>query len=104
MRTTYFHILLALHNGRRHGLGIADEVEANTGGSLRLGPGTLYRSLNEMSRKGLVQPVAAPPDSDPRRKFYTITEVGRKQLEVEARRFEQIVEIARRRRVLREAP
>jgi DNA-binding PadR family transcriptional regulator len=101
LRPAVFHILLALSDQNRHGLGIADEVEASTAGSMRLGPGTLYRSLKEMTRDGLVEEVDPPQhDEDPRRKFYRITERGHELLEAEANRYEQIVEVARQRHVL----
>jgi DNA-binding PadR family transcriptional regulator len=103
LKPAVFHILLALSEEKRHGLGIADEIERATKGAIRLGPGTLYRSLKEMTQGGLVDEVAAPKeDEDPRRKFYQITKVGRKALEAEASRYEHIVEIARRRHVLPE--
>ena len=104
LKPAVFHILLTLSEDDRHGLGIADEVEEATSGAIRLGPGTLYRSLKEMTQDGFVREVAAPArDEDPRRKFYRITEAGREVLEAEASRYERIVEVARSRRVLPEA-
>jgi DNA-binding PadR family transcriptional regulator len=71
---------------------------------MRLGPGTLYRSLKEMTRNGLVAEIPAPAeDEDPRRKFHQITEEGRAVLGVEAARYQQIVEVAKQRQVLHEA-
>lgn len=91
-----FHILLALADRDLHGLGIADWVEETTGGAVELGPGTLYRSLKEMSANGLIGETAPPePDADPRRKYYTITPDGRRTLAAEARRLERLVEVAR---------
>ena len=104
LRPAVFHILLALSEGDHHGLGIAAEVERATNGTVRLGPGTLYRSLKEMTRDGLVHEVSAPAgDDDPRRKFYGLTDAGQKALRAEALRYERIVEVARKRAVLREA-
>ena len=101
LKPAVFHILLALSEQQLHGLGIADEVEASTAGTTRLGPGTLYRSLKEMTRGGLVEEVVPPQeDEDPRRKFYGITGRGQELLRAEASRYEQIVEVARRRHVL----
>lgn len=101
LRPAVFQILLALSEVDRHGLGIADEVEVATEGTLRLGPGTLYRSLKEMTHDGLIQELESPRgDEDPRRKFYRITALGRKLLRAEALRYENIVKIARRRDVL----
>lgn len=101
LRTPVFHILLALASGDLHGLGIAQAAEKATGGAVELPPGTLYRSLKEMVRRGLVREVEAPePDADPRRKYYGLTPQGRRILEEEALRLRQIVELARERAVL----
>ncbi len=103
LRPAVFHILLALAEQARHGLGIADEVEHATDGTVELGPGTLYRSLKQMLEGGLVAETAAPePDPDPRRKYYRVTPAGRRLLAAEAARLARIVEVARERRVLPE--
>jgi DNA-binding PadR family transcriptional regulator len=96
-----FHILLALVEGKLHGLGIAEGVERATKGDMDLGPGTLYRSLREMVERGLI--VEAPePEADPRRKYYAITAEGRRRVAAEAARLERLVEVARERRLLPE--
>lgn len=46
-----FHILLAVADEDRHGYAIIQEVAARTGGEVRLGAGTLYRSLSEWSSR-----------------------------------------------------
>lgn len=101
LKPAVFHILLALAKRERHGLGIAGEVEASTGGAMRLGPGTLYRSLKQMMRDGLIDEVSSrQEDEDPRRKFYRITATGRMLVRAEARRYENLVDLARQRNVL----
>lgn len=97
-----FHILLALAQGDLHGLGIADRVEAATGGAVELGPGTLYRSLKEMVEEGLIREADAPAEADPRRKYYAITAAGRAAVTAEAGRLERLVELARERALLPE--
>jgi DNA-binding PadR family transcriptional regulator len=105
LRPAVFHILLALTQGELHGLGIAESVQDTTSGAVLLGPGTLYRSLKEMTRDGLVRPVAAPSeDEDPRRRFYAITARGREVVAEEASRLADIVDFARARNVLPETP
>lgn len=105
LKTPVFHILLALSARDLHGLGIADEVEEATDGVVELGPGTLYRSLKEMSEQELIREVDAPEDgADPRRKYYRITAYGRKVVAAEAARLEQLVEVARTRKLLPERP
>jgi DNA-binding PadR family transcriptional regulator len=103
LRTPVFHILLALAGEDLHGLGIADEVEHATDGAVELGPGTLYRSLKEMSESGMIEEIAAPAeDADPRRRYYRITSRGRVLLADEAGRMARVVDLARQRSVLRE--
>ena len=87
LRPAVFHILLALAGTALHGLGIAEAVAEATTGSVKLGPGTLYRSLKEMARDGLISEVQAPSESeDPRRRFYDITKRGRALVQAEAER------------------
>lgn len=98
LRPPVFHILLALSTEPRHGLGIADEAETASQGAVRLGPGTLYRSLDEMTGEGLVEPVPPPgEDVDPRRKYYGITASGRHLLQAEVSRLERLTRHARAR-------
>ena len=101
LRPAVFHILLALARGELHGLGIAESVDKATTGSVSLGPGTLYRSLKEMARDGLISEVPAPAEGeDPRRRFYALSERGRVLVQAEAERLAQIVEVARASHVL----
>ncbi len=98
------HTLLALANGPLHGYAISQEVERATDGQVRMGPGTLYGTLQRMQAAELVQPVysedaGTSPHAD-RRRTYTMTTAGRQALETEARRLEKIVALARTRAVL----
>ena len=103
LRPAVLHILLALAERERHGLGIADAVAEASEGVVTLGPGTLYRSLDEMRGMGLVEPVAAPTsDADPRRKYYRITAAGRLLLAAEVARLGRLVAYARDRHALPE--
>jgi DNA-binding PadR family transcriptional regulator len=92
-----FHILIALAQGQRHGYAIIQEVEAATGGKLRLGAGTLYRALQRMLEQGLIAETIdrpAPADDDERRRYYRITEEGRTAASAEARRLAGMVRLA----------
>ena len=103
LRPAVYHILLVLSAEPRHGLGIAEEIERISGGALELGPGTLYRSLAEMTEGGLIAP--APPrqgDVDPRRKHYAITEAGREMLVRETARLSRLLDTARAQGILAE--
>ena len=101
LNSPVFHILLALSQRDLHGLGIAEQVEAATGGAVELGPGTLYWSLKEMAAGGLIREVSAPEeDADPRRRYYALTARGRRVAAEEAERMERIVQVARERKLL----
>ena len=88
-----FHILLALADQPRHGYGIILEVEERTGGSIRLGAGTLYSAIKRLRDSNLLEEAGAGEDSgeDPRRKYYRLTALGRELVRAETRRLEGLV-------------
>lgn len=96
-----YQILLALVDGPRHGLGVAAEVEARTGGRVVLGAGTLYTAFRRMRSDGWLRDAeAVGDDPDPRRRYLELTEKGRQVLALEARRLETLVADARVKQVL----
>ena len=100
---TVFHILLALADGEKHGYAIMQEVEARTGGAMRMGPGTLYGSVQRMLKDGLIveaQKHAEPVHGEERRRYYRLTNFGQRVLQAEARRLEQMVHLAQSKQVL----
>jgi DNA-binding PadR family transcriptional regulator len=84
------HILLALAGEDRHGYGIMREVERQSDGQYRLGPGTLYDNLQRLLDKGLVAEAAKAGDDDPRRRYYRLTNVGRQVVAAEIARLEEM--------------
>jgi DNA-binding PadR family transcriptional regulator len=102
--TVAFHILLALANNELHGYAIMREVEEQTGGRMRLGPGTLYGSLKTMLEAGLIEELDERPDeedSTERRRYYRLTAAGRKRAQLEAEKLVDLVRLARTKRILR---
>ena len=98
------HILLALADAERHGYGIMQEVEGRTGGEMRLGPGTLYGSIKRMLADGLIEESDERPDpgmDDQRRRYYRITEFGRRVAGAEAERLRSLVVTAQNKKLLR---
>jgi len=98
-----FNILLALADGEKHGYGIMLEVETNTKGQVLMGPGTLYGSIKRMLQAGLIEESderADPEMDDQRRKYYKLTNLGRRVLNMEAERLASQVMIARAKNVL----
>jgi DNA-binding PadR family transcriptional regulator len=99
------HILLSLAEGARHGYAIAHEIEETTGGTIRMGPGTLYGSIQRMLSSSLIDEAPAPhrtSDGDARRRYYRMTPFGRSVLELELDRLARIVRSPSARRVLRD--
>ncbi len=99
----FLMLLVLVQEGPRHGYALKEEVLRRTDGRLNLGPGTLYRTIQSMSRDGLTEEVAKSPDStvdDERRRNYRITALGRQVVAAEARRLQQLVELARAERLI----
>lgn len=99
-----FHILLALAGGERHGYALLQEIAATTEGEFRPGPGTLYRSLKQLLDLGLIEHSDVRPDpalDDERRRYYRLTERGRRAAELEAMRLARLVREAEAKRLLR---
>lgn len=93
-----FHILLALAEEDRHGYAIIQDVEARTGGELRLSAGTLYRSVQRMLEQGLIVETRerpAPEEDDERRRYYRISPLGTAVAKAEGRRLSELVRMAR---------
>ena len=94
------HILLALSTGERHGYGIMKQVEADSQGKVKMGPGTLYGSIARMTEAGLVRECdkrVDPQIDDERRIYYELTSEGQAALEAELSRYRDVVAVAKRR-------
>ncbi len=93
-----FHIMLALADGERHGYSIMQEITAHTGGQMRIGPTTLYRSIKQMLAAGLITEIDERPDpalDDERRRYYRLTAFGQRVASAETRRLARAVAVAR---------
>jgi DNA-binding PadR family transcriptional regulator len=104
MKPVVFQVLLTLANGERHGYGIVQDIAARTAAAMRLQPGNLYRTLNEMLEQGLVAEAGerrAADAGDERRRYYRITKQGLDAAAAEARRLEALVKEARASRLLK---
>lgn len=98
-----FHILMALADGSLHGYDIMRQVAEQSGGRMRLGPGTLYGSIRTLLEEGLieeVQPRVARSASDGRRRYYRLSSAGRKLARSEAERLAELLRVARAKNIL----
>ncbi len=99
-----FQILLALSDQSLHGYAIMRQVADQTEGRMRLGPATLYGSIQTLLEAGLIEEVDAPAlddSEDGRRRYYRISAVGRKMARDEAERLAGVLRIARVKKILR---
>ena len=94
-------VLLAIAEGPLHGYAIGKDIEARSHGRLDPTTGALYQAIKRLTQDGLLKPVAAPSrgDVDARRKHFAITPAGRKAVAAEIDRLDQIVALARARRL-----
>ena len=98
-----FQILLALADGEKHGYAIMQEVHTRTEGRTRLGPGTLYGAIKRMLGDGLIEETEERPDpllDDQRRRYYLLTDAGRRLAVAEAERLADLVRAAHAKRLL----
>jgi DNA-binding PadR family transcriptional regulator len=120
MTPTLFHILLTMVDGERHGYAIMREVAERTGERLRLGPGSLYWAISRLQEVGMIVETDERPDrrlqevgmivetderpdpeiDDERRRYYRITDLGRRVLKHEAETLAEIVEYARAKNII----
>jgi len=94
------HILLSLASQDRHGYEIMGEVAKISNGKVKIGAGTLYRTLKRLLDEELIAEVDDRPDNqsdDERRRYYRLTNSGRRAASEEVQRMAQLVEEARRR-------
>ena len=96
------HILLALSTEERHGYAIMKQVERESHGKVKMGPGTLYGSIGRMMTAGLIRESdrrVDPTMDDERRIYYRLTAAGRKALTAELNRYREVVAVARQNHV-----
>ena len=91
------HILLALAESNLHGYGIMQSVKRQSGGTYKLGPGTLYANLDRLLAGGLVGETERRLAGGDMRREYSLTASGEKVLRLEVRRLRQVVDVARTR-------
>ena len=98
-----FQVLLSLCEGPMHGYAILTDIRSRTDTTVELGAGTLYAAVKRMAAAGMIEESAPPAGaevSDPRRRYYTITDHGRELARAEARRVQSLAALASDRRLI----
>ena len=83
-------ILNSLLAGEMHGLGISRRIQQITRGTFIVKPGSLFPALHRMEDEGWISAFWGDSENNRRAKFYRLTKAGRKQLEVETKRWVKI--------------
>ena len=97
-----FQILLSLVDDDLHGYEIMRQVERQTNGRMRIGPGTLYSSIQALLEEGLISEVITAQEGvDARRRYYRLTSAGKKLCRAEAERLAALLRAARAKNILR---
>ena len=99
-----FHILLTLADGEAHGYAVMQEVNRRSGGTVRLGPGTLYGSIGRLLEDRIIEESEERPDpqmDDTRRRYYRLTKLGGRVLAAETERLADLVRAARSTKAVR---
>jgi DNA-binding PadR family transcriptional regulator len=105
LKPHWFHVLLSLAEQEQHGYGIMQEVLDRTHGKVRLWPATLYGTLKRLIDEELIEESderPAPELDDARRRYYRLTNLGRRVLAAESERLEDLVRVIRSKRRMAE--
>lgn len=98
LKSQWFQIMLSLAGGEQHGYGIMQEVLDRTEGKVRLWPATLYGSIKRLTEADLIEESderPAPELDDARRRYYRLTTLGRRVLDAECERLQELVRTIR---------
>lgn len=96
LKPNWFHVMLSLAHDDQHGYGIMQDVLERTDGKVRLWPATLYGTLKRLIDADLIEESSRRPDpavDDPRRRYYRLTSFGRRVLNAECARLEELVRL-----------
>jgi DNA-binding PadR family transcriptional regulator len=96
-------VLIALASGDKHGYAILQEVGTDTSGGMRMSTGTLYSVIKKLLHEGMIQELRERPAierDDQRRRYYRLTEFGRRLAAAELKKMESMVALARSRHLM----
>jgi DNA-binding PadR family transcriptional regulator len=93
-----FFILFGLADGEKHGYAIMQSVSQISDNQFRMGPGTLYSTIQRLLDLDLIKEmegVGGQSDHEERRRYYKLTRMGKAILAADIRRMESVVRLAR---------
>jgi len=93
-----FFVLFALGDGEKHGYAIMQEVAVLSDHKLRMGPATLYTTIQRLVDQLLVE--ETDKDAGGRRRYYRLTKSGQQILRAELERQADVIQLARLRKLM----
>jgi DNA-binding PadR family transcriptional regulator len=97
--TASFFVLFALAEGEKHGYRIMQDIRELSGGIFSVGPATLYTTIKKLFDQGLITETSG--STEDRRRTYALARAGRRLLGAEFDRQQQLLDLARRKKLLR---
>lgn len=94
-----FSILFALSLKPRHGYELMQQIEHDSDGVIKIGPGALYGALKQLNEDNYIEELPGEDEKN-RRKYYRLTRKGLVRLEVELKYFKTTVKLAGKRKLL----
>ncbi len=98
LTSAVFFILFALAEGEKHGYAIMQAVSRISDNQFRVGPGTLYTTIQRLLDLELIEETesaGAHADHESRRRYYKLTRMGKALLSADVNRMESVVRLAR---------
>jgi DNA-binding PadR family transcriptional regulator len=92
-----FFILFALADGEKHGYAIMQNVSQASDNHFRMGPGTLYSTIQRLLDLDLIEEtesVGSQSEHENRRRYYKLTRTGKTVLAADLSRMESVVRLA----------
>ena len=96
-------VLIALADRERHGYAILKEIKRRTDGRVEMSAGTLYGIIRRLYTDGMIEESDERPDpdlDDERRRYYRLTDFGRRVVRAEAERMEGVLQMVRAKNLL----
>ncbi len=95
-----FNIMLALSLKPRHGYELMQQIEQDSRGVIKIGPGALYGAIKQLNEDGLIEEM---PFEDKRRRYYRLTKKGWDRLGAEIKYYRNALKLADQRRIALES-
>ena len=95
-----FFILFALADGEKHGYAIMQQTTKLSEGNFKMGPGTLYTTIQRLLELFLIEEVWDKGERESRRRYYRLTGQGRALLDLEINRLGAVLRLRRRKETL----